>query len=422
MGTPKIFPRFFAIIFPAENGGVGEEHNADRNDPASRCADMCGKSSHSQFYTCQRFSVRPDGSQNAGRCNGKSGNGANNDGVDESPRHRNISLPCRIISSGRSGGNSGRTEAGFIGKTAAGHAEADRIHHGNGYRTDYTAFHSSRIKSHHKNEVQSVRYVFKIQRDTEEPRSNVENCHSGNDEGRYSGNGSNPSDNDRQCENRKDDTYNFIGKAESGTHRRGDGIGLGHIPDPKRSDDSKHGKQKAHTESCSFIFKPVLHGKHGAALHFPFRIHFAELKAKHTFRKLGRQAEAGGNPHPYQSARTAGKHGGRHAHDISRADGRGKRRHQRGKRRNISRSPICFTGLPGEHAFHCIRQIAPCTEIQVCRKVNSCTHEQTQHHRPPDKAVNVPHNLIHCRHIHFVSPFTFSNILSTTKPPHSSLI
>ena len=297
---------------------------------------MCGKSSHSQFYTCQRFSVRPDGSQNAGRCNGKSGNGANNDGVDESPRHRNISLPCRIISSGRSGGNSGRTEAGFIGKTAAGHAEADRIHHGNGYRTDYTAFHSSRIKSHHKNEVQSVRYVFKIQSDTEEPRSNVENCHSGNDDRRYSGNGSNPSDNDRQRENRKGSTDDFIGKSERGTHRCGDRVCLGHIPDTEGSDDGKHGKNKTHTESCSFIFKPVLHSKHGAALHFPFCIHFAELKTKHTFRKLGRQSEAGGNPHPYQSARTAGKHGGRHAHDISRTDGCGKRRHQRGKRRNIS--------------------------------------------------------------------------------------
>ena len=267
-----------------------------------------------------------------------------------------------------------------------------------------------------------MRYVFKIQSDTEKPRSDVEYRHSGNDEGRYSGNGSDPSDDNRQRENRKGSTDDFIGKSESGTHRCGDGIGLGHIPDTEGSDDSKHGKKKSHKKSCSFILKPVLHGKHGAALHFPFCIHFTELKAKHTFGKLGRQAEAGGNPHPYQSARTAGKHGGRHAHDISRADGRGKRRHQRGKRRNISRSPICFTGFPGKHAFHCIRQIAPCTEIQVCRKVNSCTHEQTQHHRPPDKAVNVPDDLIHCRHIHFVFPFTFSNILSTTKPPHSSLI
>ena len=144
---------------------------------------MCGKSSHSQFYTCQRFSVRPDGSQNAGRRNGKSGDGADDDGVDESPCHGNISLPCRIIGSGRSGGNSGGAEAGLIGKTAAGHTETDRIHHGNSYRTDHPAFHSSRIKSHHKNEVQTVRYIFKIQSDTEKPRSNVEYRHSGNDEG-----------------------------------------------------------------------------------------------------------------------------------------------------------------------------------------------------------------------------------------------
>lgn len=141
------------------------------------------KSRHGQLYTCQRFPVGTDGSQNAGRRNGKSGDGADNDGVDESPCHGNISLPRRIIGSRRSGGNSGRTEAGFIGKTAAGHAETDRIHHGNSYRTDYTAFHSSRIKSHHKNEVQTVRYIFKIQSDTEKPSSDVEYRHSGNDEG-----------------------------------------------------------------------------------------------------------------------------------------------------------------------------------------------------------------------------------------------
>ena len=71
----------------------------------------------------------------------------------------------------------------LIRKTAAGHTETDRIHHGNSYRTDHPAFYSSRIKSHHKNEVQTVRYVFKIQSDTEKPRNDVEYRHSGNDEG-----------------------------------------------------------------------------------------------------------------------------------------------------------------------------------------------------------------------------------------------
>ena len=183
MGAPEIFPCLFAVIFPAENGGVGEEHDPDGNDPVSRRAEMRGKSCHGQRHARQRFPVWTNGSQNAGRRNGKSGDGADDDGVDESPCHGNISLPCRIIGSGRSGGNSGGAEAGLIGKTAAGHTETDRIHHGNSYRTDHPAFHSSRIKSHHKNEVQTVRYIFKIQSDTEKPRSNVEYRHSGNDKG-----------------------------------------------------------------------------------------------------------------------------------------------------------------------------------------------------------------------------------------------
>lgn len=140
----------FAIIFPSENGGVGEKHNADGNDPVSRRAEMRRKSRHSQRHARQRFPVWTNGSQNAGRRNGKSGDGADYDGVDESPCHGNISLPCRIIGSGRSGGNSGGAEAGLIGKTTAGHTETDRIHHGNSYRTDHSAFYSSRIKGHHK--------------------------------------------------------------------------------------------------------------------------------------------------------------------------------------------------------------------------------------------------------------------------------
>ena len=216
-----------------------------------RCVE---KSRHGQRHARQRFPVWTNSSQNAGRRNGKSGDGADDDGIDESPCHGNISLPRRIIGSGRSGGNSGGAETGLIGKTAAGHTETNRIHHGNSYRTDHSAFYSSRIKGHHKNEEQSVRYIFKIQSNAKETRDDVEDSHSGNDEGRYSGNGSNPSDDDRQRENRKGSTDDFIGKSERGIHRRGDGIGLGHIPDTEGSDDSKHGKKKAHTESCSFYF------------------------------------------------------------------------------------------------------------------------------------------------------------------------
>lgn len=43
MGAEEVFPCFFAVVFPAEDGGICEEDDADGNDVAADRSDIVEK-------------------------------------------------------------------------------------------------------------------------------------------------------------------------------------------------------------------------------------------------------------------------------------------------------------------------------------------------------------------------------------------
>ena len=143
-----------------------------------------------------------------------------------------------------------------------------------------------------------------------------------------------------------------------------DGVCLGHVADAEGSDDSEECEEESHDGAKRFVLEAVLHGEHRAAFHFALCIDFAVLDRQHTFREFRSEAEAGGDPHPDQSARAAGEHRRRYADDIAGADGRSECGHQCGEWRYIARAAFLGTGFFGKDAADRIRQVPPGSEFQ----------------------------------------------------------
>ena len=336
MGTEEVFPSLFTIVFPAKDGGVSEEDDADGNDVRTNDADIGGKCCHGECYAGERLAIRTDHTENAGGCDGEPRDGADHDGIDEGTGHGDVALSCRVIRGGSCGGNCCRAKAGFIGEAATRYAEAHRIHDGNGDRTDDAAFYRGGIKCHHQDEVKTMRNVFDVENDAGKTSHDVEDSHAGNDNGRNLGNRSDTADDDGKSHDSQDCAYNFIRHTEGRIDSGGNRIRLRHVADTEGSKDSEESESSTEEEAGFFVFEAVLHGEHRAALHFTLCIHFTELEAKHTFRELGRKAEACGDPHPDQRARTAGEHCRRDADDITGTDGRSECSHQCRERRNVA--------------------------------------------------------------------------------------
>ena len=256
-----------------------------------------------------------------------------------------------MIRGGSCGGNRCRAQAGFIGEAAARYAIAHRIHDGNGDGTDDAAFDSSRIESHHQDEVKTMRNVFDIQNDAGKASQDIEDSHAGNHNRRNLGNRSDTADDDGKSHDSQNCAYNFIRHTEGRIDSGGNRIRLRHVADTEGSKDSEESESSTEEEAGFFVFEAVLHGEHRAALHFSLGIHFTELEAKHTFRELGREAEACRDPHPDQRARAAGEHRSRDTDDITCTDGRSQRSHQRRERRNVTATDLGRAGLLRKDGF-----------------------------------------------------------------------
>ena len=103
MGSEEVFPCFFTVVFPANDGGVGEEDDADGNDVAADRSDIVREGCHGEGHAGQGLAVSAKGAEDAGGSNGETGDGANDDGVDEGAGHGNVALSCRTVSRGSSG-------------------------------------------------------------------------------------------------------------------------------------------------------------------------------------------------------------------------------------------------------------------------------------------------------------------------------
>ena len=321
MGAEEVFPCFFTVIFPTEDGGESEEDDTDGYDISTNDTDVGREGSHGKGDAFQRGAGSIGGAKDTGGSDGQTGDGADNDGIPEGAGHIDVALTNRIIGGGSSSGNSCRAQAGFIGEAASGNAVTHGVHNGDGNGAEDAAADSLRIEGHHEDQIEAVRYVLDINKNADNACDDVEHSHTGNNDRGNFGNCLDTAYDDDERQDGENHAADFQRNAEDCLHSSGNGVCLGHVADTERSDDREECEEETEGAAGHFIFEAVFHGEHGAALHFTFGIHFTVFNSQHAFGEFGGEAEACGNPHPYQGARAAGEHGGGNAYNIAGADG-----------------------------------------------------------------------------------------------------
>ena len=364
MGSEKVFPCFFTVVFPTKDGGEGEENDTYSYNERTNFTNVGGEGSHGKFYPFERFAIGTNGAKNTRGSNGKTSDGAHNNGIPEGTGHIDVALTDWIVGGSSGCGDSSGAHTSFIGEAPTSDAETNGIHHRSGDATKDTATHCLWVKGHHENQIETVWNVFNIDDNAKQAGNDIEESHGWYNYRRYFGNGFDTANDDNQRQNGENDTAHFQWHTEGGFHSSGNRIGLGHVADTKGSDDSKECEQESHDTAQFLIFETVLHGKHRAAFHFAFCIDFTVLDSQHTFGKFGGQAEACGDPHPYQCARTAGKHSGSNADDVTSTNGGSQGGHECGKRRYVAGAALLGAGFFGKYTADCIGQVSPGSKFQ----------------------------------------------------------
>ena len=97
------------------------------------------------------------------------------------------------------------------------------------------------------------------------------------------------------------------------------------LPMPKAAIDGEHAEE--HRQP--FFAQALLERVHGTAQHGAVRGLHPVFDREHRLAVLGGEAEHAGEPAPEHGPGAAQRHGGRHAHDVARADGGGQGRGER---------------------------------------------------------------------------------------------
>ena len=312
-----------------------------------------------------------------------------------------------MVSLGSSCCNRSRTKACLVGEHAPGNTPAHGGQHRSYDRTTNTTGNCIRSKSHAENLSNTCRQSRSIDNNNNHSGYKIESSHSRNN---HAGNSTDAADapkQHRQAAGNKNHAYNHRTKAKACLKGGRNGICLSHIADTERSTNSKEGKQASQGTADSLVAKAVLHSVHRPTGHLAYAIGLPVLYCQHGLTILGGKTKSCGNPHPYQGTRTAQHHGRGNTYDIAGAHSSGKSRHQRLERADITSTIITLA----DNHLDCIRKIAPRQKLQPHCQENTRPHQECQHHRPPDKIINICHQ----RHqIHKALPPNIPGSLTTS--------
>ena len=335
----------------------------------------------------------------------------------------------------------GGTHAGFVGENPSGHAVPQGGKDRGCQITAEGAAHRPGTERHLKDHKQTGRQIRQIADDHQKPADHIKHRHNRHHQRRYPGNTADTSHDHHKRKHCENDSHHLRRETKSRMQRCGYRIALCHIANAK---GSKHGKKckaaaesrpepraarqpvpRGFTASSASLAQGVsprtllpsgtsrspriLHGIHGSAAHFSPLIFLPVLHRQHTFCEFGRKTKKGGNPHPHQCSRSAGRHGCGDAHDISRADSCRQSRHQSRERRHIAVPPSLLPGLSAECHPDSPGQIPPRKKTAAYRQHHAGSHQQHKHDRSPYRTI---HRCNHFRQIiHGHSSFRLTGVL-----------
>ena len=316
LATQQVLPAFFAVVAPPQNGGEGKQHCRQTDEILSE--GYGGSKRHgSQVDTSCTAAPGTGGDY------GQTGDGADDEGVDECAEHGDGALLDRVIGLGRGVGDGGAAEAGFVGEHTAGDAEANGGPYSGSGKTTGGGL-TGEGAFHHQGDGGGD--FSDIEQQHQQADGDIENGHErhqprspqgdaldaaeqhGTDQHheRYGG--------DQRCD------VEFV--VEGG----GDGVGLHHIADAETGDGAED--REGDGEPAPFGAQAVADVVHGAADPVAGFVFFAELHGADCFGIFGGHADQSCHPHPEQGSGAAEGDGCGHTDDVTRADGGGQRGHE----------------------------------------------------------------------------------------------
>lgn len=162
--------------------------------------------------------------KNAGGSNGKTGDGADNDGIPEGAGHVDVALANGVVGGSSSSGDGCGAQAGFIGEAASGNAVTHGVHDGNCDGAEDAAANGLRVEGHHENHIEAVRYVLDVNKNADEACDDVEHSHTGNNDRGNFGNCLDTAKDDNQGKDGEDDAADFHRYAEDCLYGSGNGL------------------------------------------------------------------------------------------------------------------------------------------------------------------------------------------------------
>lgn len=392
----KVLQGFLPVVFPAQDGGEGEEGQGNGDDVFAVFAEHGGESHDGEVCAGENLAgVRVDLTQAAGADDDQTGEHADDHGIEEGAGHVHVALLGGMIGLSGGGGNGGGAETGFVGEDAPGNAPAHGLEHTGHDSAAYAARHRLRGESHPEYLGEPGGNGGDVHHDDAQGGKEVEDGHGGHQDGGHLADGLNALYQHQQGKDGEEHSRHPGGESEGSFQGRGDGVGLSHVADAEGGNDGEDGEGRRQKRADSLVGEAVLHGVHGAAAHFADAVGFPIFYGQHRFGVFGGKAEGRGDPHPDQSAGASQDQGGADAHDVAGADGGGQGGHQ-----GLEGGDVPFGLIPLLKNFaDGVGQIAPGQEFQPDGQVHAGTHQKEKHDRPPDEAVDLAHKSFDFSHI-----------------------
>jgi len=309
---------------PAQNGGEGEEEQADgHEDVAEGGAEHGAEGGLGQVGLADHGlsgggagSVQGAVSGVEGGDDNQSVEGEHHEGVDEHADHSDDALIVGVLHVGLSVSVGSGTHTGLIGEQAALGALADG---GLDAGAEGTAQNGLRLEGVLEDHAEGGGDVLDAGHENHQTAEEEETGHDGDDLLGDGGQTLDAAQEDGGADGDQNQTDSPGGDAESGVEGGADGVGLHHAAEEAEGEDNSHGEE-AGEELAEAALEGVGDVVDGAALDVAVLVHLAGVEGEGSLSVDGGHAQEGDDPHPEDGAGAAGEDGAGSADDVTGTD------------------------------------------------------------------------------------------------------
>ena len=379
----QIAPATGPVIAPADDGGQGEEQQADLNDDAADAAGQDAVEGGGRRGAVGAVCADAARIQNAGEDHRESGDGADDDGIDEDFEHAPDGLLAGLLGGGGRVGHGRRAEAGLVGEHAPGKAVLHGQHDG---IAEDAASHCLEAEGALDDQHQGRGDLGDAQEDDQDAGRDVEHGHHRHQIGGDRADTLDAADQHEAHQHCQDDAGHQLVETEEVLQGRGDLGALGDVADAEAGQPAEDREDDG--QPFPALAQAVFNIVHGTAVIDALLVGLPILDGQGDLGVLGAHAEESGDPHPEHGAGTAGKERSGDAGDVAGADGARQRGGDGLERGEVAAVVLILLLEELAHGvFHDPAEVAGLDEAAADGQIHARAHQKKQHDRAPGEAV-----------------------------------